>query len=162
MQILSWSAGPSIMDFLFSQFSPDCLAISMNGDVDRQAGGLQEVGDQVPLDDHRVDRPHLAVGGGDQRGGRGGRRASLRRRRRGGGRGRYGGARCPWGEERAEEELEHPSPAAFSPPLTRGEHVLLKRHENRNDPCTGSRGRISAVHNPYIWRLNIHCIEQIE
>ena len=44
----------------------------MNGYIDGQAGGLQEVCDQVPLDDHRVDRPHLAVGGGDEGGGRGG------------------------------------------------------------------------------------------
>ena len=37
----------------------------MNGDVDRQAGGLQEVGDQVPLDDLGVDRAHFVDGGGD-------------------------------------------------------------------------------------------------
>ena len=55
----------------------------MNWHVDWKAGRLQEVGDEVPLDDHRVDRTNLAVGGGDQRGGGGdgGGRDGFRRRR---------------------------------------------------------------------------------
>ena len=54
----------------------------MNWHVDWKAGRLQEVGDEVPLDDHSVDRTDLAVGGGDQRGGGGdGGRDGLRRRR---------------------------------------------------------------------------------
>ena len=43
----------------------------MNWDVDWKTGRLQEVRDQVPLDDHCVDRPNLTVGRGDERGGGG-------------------------------------------------------------------------------------------
>ena len=67
----------------------------MDGDVDRETGGLQEVCDQVALDDFHVDGAEGEVGGGE--GGAPGLRA-------GGGGGGGGGL---GGEERAAEELEH-------------------------------------------------------
>ena len=80
----------------------------MNGDVDRQAGGLQEVGDQVPLDDLGVDRAHFVDGGGDG-GAAGGEGGGGARDGRGS---RSGRARVQPGggeEQGAEEELEHVS-----------------------------------------------------
>ena len=77
----------------------------MNWNIDRQAGRLQEVRDQVPLDDLSVDRADLVDRGGnrgatrgeggaragDGRGGGGGRGAKSRRREK----------------EGSEQELKH-------------------------------------------------------
>ena len=90
----------------------------MNWYVDWQTGRLQEVGDQVSLDDHCVDRTDLAVGRGDEGGGGGGGRVRDDFRRGGGG-GRGGGdGRSAGGEDWAEKELKHPPAAPDSPPLT--------------------------------------------
>ena len=42
-----------------SQFPPDGFQVPVNGYVDGQAGRLQEVGEQVPLDDPRLSDAHL-------------------------------------------------------------------------------------------------------
>ena len=99
----------------------------MYGNVDRQAGGLQEVGDQVPLDDLRVDRPHLVDGGGDG-GAAGGERGGGARDGRGSWLGR---ARVQPGggeEQGAEEELEHVS----SEILTFARWVFTRRSQDGN------------------------------
>ena len=46
---------------VFSVFLPDGLQVPVNGDVDGQAGRLQEVGQQVPLDDPRLGDAHLDI-----------------------------------------------------------------------------------------------------
>ena len=38
---------------------PDGLQVPVNGDVDRKAGGLEEVGPQVPLHDPGLGEAHL-------------------------------------------------------------------------------------------------------
>ena len=42
-----------------SLFPPDGFQVPVNGYVDGQAGRLQEVGEQVPLDDPRLSDAHL-------------------------------------------------------------------------------------------------------
>ena len=75
----------------------------MNWNIDRKAGRLQEVRDQVPLDDLGVDGAHLVDRGGEggAAGGEGGGRAGDG----GGGGGGGGGGRGE--EERTEQELKH-------------------------------------------------------
>jgi len=45
---------------------PDGLQVPVNGDVDRKAGGLEEVRPQVPLHDPCLGETHLFVGGGER------------------------------------------------------------------------------------------------
>ena len=47
------------------QCPPLSLPVPVQGHVDWQAGGLQEVGDEVPADDAGLAGPHLPVGGGE-------------------------------------------------------------------------------------------------
>ena len=44
---------------------PLSLPVPVQGHVDGQAGGLQEVGDEVPADDAGLAGPHLPLGGGE-------------------------------------------------------------------------------------------------
>ena len=59
LKIFCPSINSRFANFAIQSLLPDGLQVPVNGDVDRKAGGLEEVRPQVPLHDPGLGETHL-------------------------------------------------------------------------------------------------------